>query len=160
MAILLILSLLNHALFSSSFKIPSRVYNTLQNNNNNNIISQLSIKMCPSGSNIIGSELKTPDTIFQMMNHVAKAIYNAKSDNISTMLVDIPLPVTGGTEWDDWPGGIKQKYSTLYPMLIETMKTLQFRQTEISKREYLGMAVVRITYAYVCMCLLYVEASI
>ena len=98
MAILLILSLLNHALFSSSFKIPSRVYNTLQNNNNNNIISQLSIKMCPSGSNIIGSELKTPDTIFQMMNHVAKAIYNAKSDNISTMLVDIPLPVTGGTE--------------------------------------------------------------
>lgn len=94
--------------------------------------------MCPSGSNIIGSELKTPDTIFQMMNQIAKAIYNAKSENISTMLVDIPLPVTGGTELDDWPGGIKQKYSTLYPMLIETMKTLQFKQTEINKREYLG----------------------
>lgn len=136
--ILLLLLLLNHALFSSSFKIPSRVYNTLQNNNNNIISLKTSLKMCPSGSNIIGSELKTPDTIFQMMNHIAKAIYNAKSENISTMLVDIPLPVTGGTELDDWPGGIKQKYSTLYPMLIETMKTLQFKQTEINKREYLG----------------------
>jgi hypothetical protein len=44
----------------------------------------------------------------------------------------------GGTELDDWPGGIKQKYLTLYPMIIETMKELKFSPVEINKREYMG----------------------
>jgi hypothetical protein len=34
--------------------------------------------------------------------------------------------------------GIKQKYSVLYPMLGETMKALNFSQTQIKMREYLG----------------------
>jgi hypothetical protein len=44
----------------------------------------------------------------------------------------------GGTELDDWPGGIKQKYLTLYPMIIETMKELKFSPEEMKKREYMG----------------------
>lgn len=46
--------------------------------------------------------------------------------------------MVGGTELDDWPGGIKQKYATLYPMIAETMRALNFNPSEISKREYLG----------------------
>lgn len=46
--------------------------------------------------------------------------------------------IKGGTELDDWPGGIKQKYATLYPMIAETMKALKFDPVEIRKREYLG----------------------
>lgn len=48
------------------------------------------------------------------------------------------LTISGGTELDDWPGGIKQKYATLYPMIAETMKALNFSPSEIRKREYLG----------------------
>lgn len=46
--------------------------------------------------------------------------------------------IKGGTELDDWPGGIKQKYATLYPMIAETMKALKFDPVEVRKREYLG----------------------
>lgn len=38
--------------------------------------------------------------------------------------MEVPLPITGGTELDDWPGGIGQKYQTLRPMVIEMLKTM------------------------------------
>jgi Domain of unknown function (DUF1995) len=73
-----------------------------------------------------------------MMRDVATAISEARNAGVKLGLVDVPLPVTGGTELDDWPGGIKQKYSTLYPMIVETMKALNFTPSSIKKREYLG----------------------
>eukprot|EP01036_Dinobryon_divergens_P029055 gene29055-38107_t len=72
------------------------------------------------------------------MKEVSACVLLAKRDNIRAVLVEIPLPVTGGTELDDWPGGIKQKYSTLRPMLVETMKSLGFSDTAIAARKYLG----------------------
>eukprot|EP00596_Hydrurales_sp_CCMP1899_P005903 CAMPEP_0119048302 /NCGR_PEP_ID=MMETSP1177-20130426/58195_1 /TAXON_ID=2985 /ORGANISM="Ochromonas sp, Strain CCMP1899" /LENGTH=229 /DNA_ID=CAMNT_0007024005 /DNA_START=241 /DNA_END=930 /DNA_ORIENTATION=+ len=72
------------------------------------------------------------------MKDVATAIIAARDAGVSLALVDVPVPVTGGTELDDWPGGIKQKYLTLYPMIIETMKELKFSEVEIKKREYMG----------------------
>ena len=85
----------------------------------------------------LGSKLETPSTISDMMYRVAQGIKEAKEKNIYLALVDIPLPVTGGTELDDWPGGIQQKYSVIRPMLAETMKCLNFSQTSIKESSFL-----------------------
>jgi len=42
-----------------------------------------------------------------------------------------------GTELDDWPGGIKQKYSTLLPLLAELMKELNFSSEAMAERRFL-----------------------
>ena len=55
-----------------------------------------------------------------------------------TIIFPVFLLVTGGTELDDWPGGIKQKYSTLRPMLVESMKLLGFSKAVLESRKYLG----------------------
>ena len=95
--------------------------------------------MCStSGESVVGEILNTPENILVMMKEVSVGVSEAKRDNIRAVLVEIPLPITGGTELDDWPGGIKQKYSTLRPMLIETMKSLGFSATAIAARKYLG----------------------
>ena len=56
---------------------------------------------------------------------------------MTVVSVEMPLPVTGGTELDDWPGGIKQKYATLKPMLNEIMKYLKFPSKAINEIKYL-----------------------
>lgn len=99
-----------------------------------------------SGSSIKGkaSLLRTPPSIAAMMGEVASSIRAAKDSDSNPLplpiaLVELPLPVTGGTELDDWPGGIKQKYATLVPMLKETMKQLAFSPTEQSSSpQYIG----------------------
>ena len=55
------------------------------------------------------------------------------------MLVEVPLPITGGTELDDWPGGIGQKYMTLRPMAGEMMKIMNFSAEAISEKKFLGI---------------------
>jgi hypothetical protein len=73
-----------------------------------------------------------------MMIDCANSIKSAKSDNVLLSLIDIPIPVTGGTELDDWPGGIRQKYTVLLPMLKSLMKALQFSEIEMNQRNYVG----------------------
>lgn len=92
---------------------------------------------CTTGSFKVGATFTSPQTIEEMMRNVAVAIAAARDADVPYGLVDIPLPVTGGTELDDWPGGIKQKYLTLYPMIMETMKSLNFTSEAMKKREYL-----------------------
>ena len=73
-----------------------------------------------------------------MMIDCAIAIKSAKENSVKLALIDIPIPVTGGTELDDWPGGIRQKYTVLQPMLKSMMKVLEFSEGEISQRNYIG----------------------
>lgn len=84
--------------------------------------------------------LQTPESIEIMMEEVAQAISALlESENGSKLaLVDVPLPVTGGTELDDWPGGVLQQYSVLQPMLKVSMKALNFSTTAINARDYLS----------------------
>ena len=74
---------------------------------------------------VVGAILQTPSTISGMMQEAAEAVAEARGKH-NLVLVDVPLPVTEGTELDDWPGGIRQKYSVLRPMLAETMRYLNF----------------------------------
>lgn len=83
------------------------------------------------------STLKTPQSIAGMMSEAAIAVSKAHTSNVKVALVEVPIPVTGGTELDDWPGGIKQKYSVLRPMMIEMMASLNFTASDYNKREYL-----------------------
>jgi len=85
-----------------------------------------------------GELLRTPESISSMMREVASSVVCAKSDGLGLVRVDIPLPVTGGTELDDWPGGIKQKYTTLRPMLMEALRYLNFSTNSIQERRYLN----------------------
>ena len=82
--------------------------------------------------------LRTPSSIQNMMIELADSMVSAKNSGIPIALAEIPLPVTGGTELDDWPGGIQQKYGTLSMMLLETMKLLDFNPMEMRRREFLG----------------------
>jgi len=82
--------------------------------------------------------LSLPQSISSMMNEAAVSVLEARRAKLPLTLVDVPLPVTGGTEIDDWPGGIRQKYNTLIPMITEMMTYLKFPKEAIKKREYLG----------------------
>ncbi len=57
------------------------------------------------------------------------------------ILKQVPLPITGGTELDDWPGGIGQKYETLRSMLPPTLKALGFSAEEIAARQFMSLDV-------------------
>ena len=80
----------------------------------------------------------SPASIAEMMRNAADAIKCARDEGVKVGLIDVPLPEIGATELDAWPGGIKQKYSVLYPMLQETMSALGFPPSAASKREYLS----------------------
>lgn len=86
----------------------------------------------------INQYVETPLSIADMMGKVAISIIEAKKMKIPIALVEVPLPVTGGTELDDWPGGIQQKYSTILPMLKETLIRLNFSNDAINQRNFLG----------------------
>ena len=72
------------------------------------------------------------------MNAVAVSISQARAAGVKLGIVEIPLPVTGGTELDDWPGGIKQKFDTLVPMLEPVLRKLNFSSSASAQRSYLG----------------------
>lgn len=46
-------------------------------------------------------KLETPESIEAMMMEVATSVSSIASDSVKLALVDVPLPVTGGTELDD-----------------------------------------------------------
>eukprot|EP00960_Hanusia_phi_P051505 760847-Hanusia_phi.AAC.1 len=83
-----------------------------------------------------GEEVKAPESVAGMMQEVAAAIRAGSRDGLKRMLVEVPLPITGGTELDDWPGGIGQKYQTMRAMLGETMRELGFDREEMEAKDF------------------------
>jgi hypothetical protein len=82
----------------------------------------------------------TTESIAEMMQDAGKAVAQAVQDGKRRINVEVPLPITGGTELDDWPGGIGQKYTTLRPMVAEMLRILQFSRDEIAAKNFLGYA--------------------
>ena len=74
-----------------------------------------------------------------MMQSAGVSVSQALSSGVKLMLVDVPLPITGGTELDDWPGGIGQKYVTLRPLAAEMMRIMNFTSEAISQKSFLGI---------------------
>lgn len=88
----------------------------------------------------VGSKLSTPATIDSMMVEVGNAVaaFQANPSSSRVGIVELPLPVTGGTELDDWPGGIRQKAQTLSLMLPSTFTTLNFSSSARSISTFLN----------------------
>lgn len=87
--------------------------------------------------------LETPSTIDAMMSELATGILNLQASNTTSLrigFVDIPLPVTGGTELDDWPGGIQQKFSVLSTLLKDggTFKALNFSTSIVNTKNFMS----------------------
>jgi hypothetical protein len=59
-----------------------------------------------------GETIRTPSSIAEMMKDAADGVLAAVEGGVARMAVEVPLPITGGTELDDWPGGIGQKVRT------------------------------------------------
>lgn len=82
--------------------------------------------------------IQLPQSMSSMMREIASTIIEARERGLSIGIIDFPLPVTGGTELDDWPGGIKQKYTTLKPLLKEVMTYLKFSIEAMNTQAFLG----------------------
>ena len=87
----------------------------------------------------VGETISTPGSIADMMKDAGDGVLAACSSGVKMMAVEVPLPITGGTELDDWPGGIGQKYETLRPMLAETLRSLGFSAEQIASREFMSL---------------------
>jgi hypothetical protein len=57
-----------------------------------------------------GETTRTPASIADMMQDAGDGVLAGVNAGLKRMAVEVPLPITGGTELDDWPGGIGQKY--------------------------------------------------
>ena len=85
--------------------------------------------------------LRKPESIQAMMMEAGRSVLayaKEESDTTKICSVEVPIPVTGGTELDDWPGGIKQKFSVLRSMIIEMMKEMNFTTAEMETKNFLG----------------------
>ena len=111
---------------------------------NTNVPCLTSLKLAKSYE--VGSKVDTPQSIGSMMKAVSISIANAYSDMTlnssgnSFCIVDIPIPAVGSTELDEWPGGIRQKYSVLLPMIQEMMTHLNFTTNQIKQSNFLGIS--------------------
>jgi hypothetical protein len=80
-----------------------------------------------------------PQSIAEMMRDAGHSVSKGLNSGLKLMAVEVPLPITGGTELDDWPGGIGQKYMALRPMSAEMMKVMNFSTDAISSKKFMGI---------------------
>ena len=84
-------------------------------------------------------QITVPQSIAEMMRDAGHSVSEGLSSDFKLMAVEVPLPITGGTELDDWPGGIGQKYMALRPMASEMMKAMNFSSDVISTKNFMGI---------------------
>ena len=53
----------------------------------------------------------------EQVAQAAEAAKQALADGFSMQAVELNLPLIGATDLDDWPGGIRQQYRALAPMV-------------------------------------------
>ena len=52
----------------------------------------------------------------------AEAVRRAVADGKELVSVEFNLPLIGATDLDDWPGGVRQQYQAIAPMVGELLK--------------------------------------
>ena len=71
--------------------------------------------------------LATPPTIEAMMTEIGRAAVEFSSTGSRKLgIIEFPLPATGATELDEWPGGIRQKGAVLSSILSPLFRELNF----------------------------------
>jgi hypothetical protein len=72
--------------------------------------------------------LATPPTVEAMMAEAgrAAALFSRQTSGRKIGIIEFPLPATGATELDEWPGGIRQKGVVLSSILSPLFRELNF----------------------------------
>jgi hypothetical protein len=60
----------------------------------------------------------------EQIEQAAGAIEAALRDGKTTQAIELNLPLIGATDLDDWPGGIRQQYGALAPMVSEVLRLI------------------------------------
>ena len=102
-------------------------------NSNNDAAVDVKISGSPSSSEKnTRAELprSTKDQVVLALTCVKKAIASGKLN----LEVSFDIPLIGATDLDDWPGGIRQQYQAVYPMVEQLMLRIPEKEPKIRKR--------------------------
>lgn len=65
---------------------------------------------------------KCPESIDQQVTQAISAVRAARDAGVTRMQIELELPPNFATDLDDWPGGIRQQYQVLNPLLKKILK--------------------------------------
>ena len=77
-----------------------------------------------SSTSSASSTPSLPKSSAAQVRQAAEAARHATDDGITLQTIVFDLPLIGATDLDDWPGGIRQQYQAVLPMVFELLKTI------------------------------------
>jgi len=86
-----------------------------------------------------------PKSTSQQVELAAKSVKKALESGKKNLEVTFDIPLIGATDLDDWPGGVRQQYQSMSPMVEALMKTVSGEETVTKKVIDDADAVVKIT---------------
>jgi len=81
-----------------------------------------------------------PKDTTEQIKQCAGAIQSALRDGANTQSIELNLPLIGATDLDDWPGGIRQQYKALAPMVGDVLKLLNVETQEVCQQRVIDDA--------------------
>lgn len=81
-----------------------------------------------------------PKDTTEQIEQCAGAIQSALGDGVNTQSIELNLPLIGATDLDDWPGGIRQQYKALAPMVGDVLKLLNKETQEVCQQRVMDDA--------------------
>tara|TARA_B100000401_G_C52731968_1_gene684036 strand:+ start:179 stop:1078 length:900 start_codon:yes stop_codon:yes gene_type:complete len=67
---------------------------------------------------------KLPKSPREQVGQAAEAVRRAAANGKKQLAIEFTLPLIGATDLDDWPGGIRQQYQAVAPMVGELLKQI------------------------------------
>ncbi len=86
-----------------------------------------------------------PKTTSQQVELAAKSVKRALESGKKNLEVTFDIPLIGATDLDDWPGGVRQQYASMSPMVEALMKTVSGEKIVAKKVIDDADAVVKVT---------------
>ena len=67
---------------------------------------------------------RLPRSPKEQVAQAAEAVRRATADGKELVSIEFNLPLIGATDLDDWPGGVRQQYQAIAPMVGELLKNI------------------------------------
>jgi hypothetical protein len=67
---------------------------------------------------------RLPRSPKEQVSQAAEAVRRATADGVELMSIEFNLPLIGATDLDDWPGGVRQQYQAVAPLVGELLKNI------------------------------------
>ncbi|KAK9810156.1 hypothetical protein WJX72_005755 [[Myrmecia] bisecta] len=79
-----------------------------------------------SGAETVSSAVyPIPQNPSQVSEQALEAVKRALDDGITRQRLELLLPLTGATDLDDWPGGVRQQFKAVLPMVESILRRLK-----------------------------------